>query len=160
MKNKFACFLVLTFLSTTTTFASASTTATSTVDICKVINSINIYNIPSMMQIQKFLQQTFFPNIKVTGYNDKQTKYYIGKFQYAFGLKPTGVIDAQTIKFLKTSNNCFDLEKKVLEIQNATVTAPTSALDILYSLLQNYFYTDNTYTNANITVTVATSSTH
>lgn len=158
-------FLVFALIISTYNFSFAevsTTTSTSTshsVDICKVINSIDVYTIPNLYSFQMYLKNTYFPKVKLTGYNDTQNKYWIGKFQYAFGLKPTGVLNPDTIKQLRTINNCFDIEKKVLFLETSTPTKIVEQQDIITELLNRYVYnifTSATSTNSDVTVTSAT----
>jgi hypothetical protein len=85
-------------------------------------------------------------------------KYYIGKFQYAFGLKPTGILNTETIKFLKETNKCFDLEKRVVEIQNATPTIRVTTQDIILNLINTYILGNTSTSPSPVTVTATTTS--
>lgn len=133
-------FIFFIFLNFNFTFAQTTSTASTSLEICKTFNSIYLYTIPNIASIQKYFKQTFFPKIKITGYNDSQNKFYIGKYQYAFGLKVTGQINEETLKLLKTQNKCFDLEEKVLYLENSTPTLRVSQTDLIYELITKYIY--------------------
>lgn len=123
----------LCFAQSTTTISTATltdsppnpTTQTINADICTVVNSFNIYNSGNLKKIQNYIKQNFFGKTKITGRYDIQTIYYIKQFQMAYGLTPTGKLDSDTINFLKNKNNCFDLEKQFLNLQNGSTTPPT-----------------------------------
>ena len=103
--SKFLLNSIFTFLNSTKAYAS---------EICNSLNSININTNQNLINIQKYLQN-YFPQLKISGGNDSQNKFYISKYQYAFGLKNTGILNEETLKFLRKENNCFELENNILK---------------------------------------------
>jgi hypothetical protein len=92
-----------------------------------------------LLVIQKNLQ-SFFPKLVTTGVNDKQNKFYIRQYQFAFGLYPTGVFDYPTLKLLKTQNKCFDIAKKVEDIEKAKIINQITKEELMYQILFNNVY--------------------
>lgn len=162
MTSKPVIFILSFLLTFSFAFSQTSTNVTSLInyqqELCQAINSLNIYERGNLIKVQTFLKQTLFPKIIVSGVNDINLKYYIRKFQYAFGLKQTGILNAQTVKFIRNNYNCFDLEKKVTQIQNSIVVKrpDTQALiqNLVNEILLKYMY------NSDVTVTVATTTTN
>jgi len=142
MKQILKLFLLIIF---TTQLASAQTTSNPTIstEVCKAFNSLDIYTSNNLTTIQNYLQKSYFPTIKISGKNDNQFKYYIGKYQYAFGLKITGQINVETLKLFKSQNNCFDLERKFLEMESSVPVFFKSQAEILFDILNLYYYQAN-----------------
>ena len=139
-------FCIFSFCSAQT----ATTTSASTRDICNAISSLDIYTPANLKKVQTYIKQKYFAKILITGRNDLQTKYYIKKFQYAYGLEETGLLNEQTIKYLKDRNNCFDLESKIIQLQNSTTTnKKTIQQDLILDLIVNFI-------NSIVTVTSQT----
>jgi hypothetical protein len=142
MKQILKLFLLIFF---TTQLVTAQTTSNPTIsaEFCKAFNSLDIYTKNNLATTQQFLKNSYFPKIIISGENDSQFKYYIGKYQYAFGLRVTGQINEETLKLFKTQNNCFDLERKFLEMESSVPVFFKSQAEILLDILNLYFYQAN-----------------
>ncbi len=126
-------FTFFTFLNSTKAYAS---------EICNSLNSININTNQNLINIQKYLQN-YFPQLKISGGNDSQNKFYISKYQYAFGLKNTGILNEETLKFLRKENNCFELENNILKNRTSVIKTIKSQEEIIQNLISNYIYQAN-----------------
>jgi hypothetical protein len=111
--------------------------STTTTEFCKSLNSLNIYSKESLVKIQNYIKQGYFVNLKTSGVNDLQTRYYIGRYQYAFGLRVTGTLNSQTVKFLKEQNQCFDLEKKIKQVENRKIRDFSKQNELINTLLND-----------------------
>ncbi len=136
---------------------STTMTASSTAEICSAVNSINVYSKDNLMKLQNYLKKNFLNKMLLTGNDDLQTKYYIGQFQSAHGLKSTGTLTIETLQYIKTLNKCFNLDKRISQIRTATGTVRrVTQIELLNSLLQTYIYSmfNGSTTNYSTGVTV------
>lgn len=138
------CFLGSIILLLCSFSFAQSTTSTSSTSLCASLNSLDVYAPENLAQIQNYLK-TYFPALAITAANDAQTKYFISKFQYSFGLPTTGILNASTIRLLTSQNKCFDLETTVNKIIDNKIkfkpSTSTIQSGILNGLLQKYFST-------------------
>ncbi len=81
---------------------------TNSVNICFNLKTPPTYGkrSPDILAIQKFLNETIGLKVKTSGFYDLQTKKAIGKFQLAYGTKPTGIVNIRTLYILQSMNNC------------------------------------------------------
>ncbi len=145
MKRAILIF-VFTFICVNFSFAEENIQIKNSLELCKVLNSVNIYTNPNLSNIQKYLQN-FFPKMKTDGTNDFQNKFYISKYQYAFGLKTTGILNPETLKFLRMQNDCFDIERRISQMENSVPVILPNQSQIIQNLITNYVYGTTTVPN-------------
>ena len=128
---------------------------------CSALNSNNIYTNSNLRLIQTYLKNTYFPQIIVTGLDDVQNRKYISKYQYAFGLSPTGKINSLTAQLLGSKYNCYNIESKIINYQKNPPVRTVSQSEVLNYLLTtflNFSSSTKTYLENTVQVFVATTT--
>lgn len=146
-KTLACCFLCLFSLD----FVSSDTSLNQTKFFCNVLNQQDAYSRENLIQLQSFFQQTYFPQIIVTGRDDLQTKRYIAKFQHAFGLKESGKLDSDTLRYIRKKYNCSNIEDKIINYRDAPPKRIITSTEVLQNLIKEFFLdkdslNPNTYT--------------
>lgn len=146
--KKFYFLLTISILlSINFSYAQTTTSTTTQLDVCRALNSLNLYSKTNFQKIQLYIRQNIFPKLLATGLNDSQTKYYLQQFQYSYGLSITGSLNEPTLKYLKKLNNCFDLGDRVMRTETNAIKRKDDQANLIITILREQVYASSTSTS-------------